>query len=293
MTHLRIEQNNIPEVIGASVIHKLYEIALSIPEPNSGEEDVAYLSGNLQLTHSYKYECDYLTDRFTNLHITTTGDYYIRFRDAEVQKICSNTWGDGVGCLVSNVENVKIRGKVAGGNVYFYNNPNIINLDLSAFKNIEQVQLWGSTNIKNIYIGKINDFSLNTVAGMIWNTSITIDKTIIGELCNWLGGESITSGTTTFGIFGIKKLSKDITLHGYCFRRCVVNNFYIGDPNHYFDLSQNMSTAGGIGTLYVHTNQLAYYQNLVQQNSWLAQSVQSYDFDTDPDGIFDELQVLY
>lgn len=107
MTHLRIEQNNIPEQVNATIIHKLHEVALSVPEPNVGEEDSAYLAGNLQTTYAYKSDVDYLTDRFANLYITGITDYYIKFEDSAVYNILSNAGiGDGTGITTNAAGNV-------------------------------------------------------------------------------------------------------------------------------------------------------------------------------------------
>lgn len=110
MTNLRIEQNNMPEQVNATLIHKLYEVALSISEPNVGEEDVAYLAGNLQTQYAYKTDCDYLEDRFSDLHINCTAGYYITFADPEVERVlkAKNVSSDGVGITFSDASTAVI-----------------------------------------------------------------------------------------------------------------------------------------------------------------------------------------
>ena len=105
MTHLNIQQGQNIEVVSTNLIKKLYEAALSVPEPLEGEQDAAYMSGNLQVDKSYRTQVEYLTNRFDDLHINVTAGYYIPFHDSAVNDVLKDTIGDGVGvtffCLVS------------------------------------------------------------------------------------------------------------------------------------------------------------------------------------------------
>ena len=76
MTHLNIQQGQNIEVVSASIIKKLYEAALSVPEPLEGEQDAAYMSGNLQVDRTYRAQVQYLTTRFPDLHINVTEGYF-------------------------------------------------------------------------------------------------------------------------------------------------------------------------------------------------------------------------
>lgn len=87
MTHLNIQQGQNIEVVSTSIIKKLYEVALSVPEPLEGEQDAAYMSGNLQVDKSYRSQVEYLTTRFPDLHINVTDSYYIPFEDSNVQSV--------------------------------------------------------------------------------------------------------------------------------------------------------------------------------------------------------------
>lgn len=106
MTHLRIEQNNIPEQVNATIIRKLHEVALSVPEPNVGEEDAVYLAGTLQTAYAYRSDVDYLTDRFTDLYINVITDYYVEFEDPIIKQYCASNYGDGVGVTENAVYSV-------------------------------------------------------------------------------------------------------------------------------------------------------------------------------------------
>lgn len=105
MNSLIIEQNSIPEIVDESIIHKLYEKVKEIPEPNEGEEDNAYLSGNLQTQYSYRSEAQYLTTRFPNLFINATEGYYISFEDSNLPNYL-NSKGIGSGGKVTESQAV-------------------------------------------------------------------------------------------------------------------------------------------------------------------------------------------
>ena len=101
MTYLRIEQSGqAVETVSESLIKKLYDTAIEIPEPEEGEEDNAYMSGHISVPYTYKQYVDYLAGsigegtsgvvtsltqnaegRFQDLRIDVTNGYYIQFED--------------------------------------------------------------------------------------------------------------------------------------------------------------------------------------------------------------------
>lgn len=80
MTHLNIQQSSNVEIVGASLIQKLYETALATQDTT--------LAGNLQCEHCKQAAYEYLmgnvegtTRRFPNLSINVTdGMYKITFK---------------------------------------------------------------------------------------------------------------------------------------------------------------------------------------------------------------------
>lgn len=133
MTHLNIQQGQNIEVVSTNLIKKLYEAALSVPEPLEGEQDAAYLSGNLQVDKSYRAQVEYLTNRFDDLHINVTDSYYIPFEDnAVLSALLANNIGDGVGITESNalsVTNMSQLGLTGNSNITSFT-------ELREFKNI-------------------------------------------------------------------------------------------------------------------------------------------------------------
>ena len=96
MTQLRIEQSEqVVEIVSESLIKKLYDKALEIPEPEEGEEDNAYMSGHISVPYTYRSYVEYLAGtigegtsgvvtslrqnaggRFQDLRIDVTNGYY-------------------------------------------------------------------------------------------------------------------------------------------------------------------------------------------------------------------------
>ena len=118
MTHLRIEQNTIPENVTSDVIHKLYETAKAIidaEEANDVQESQVSLKGNLQVSKAYGDEIDWLEAKFPDLHITASARY-IKFADPVVERICATNWGDGIGVTMSQLQAVSNIGTAFRGN---------------------------------------------------------------------------------------------------------------------------------------------------------------------------------
>lgn len=125
MTHLNIQQGQNVEVVSTNLIKKLYDAAISVPEPLEGEQDAAYLSGNLQVDKSYRAQVEYLTNRFDDLHINVTDSYYIPFEDSAVLNVllANNIGSDGIGVTEAEAANATFTGWNTGGT--FYNNRDI------------------------------------------------------------------------------------------------------------------------------------------------------------------------
>ena len=106
MTHLRIEQDNgVIEEVSSAVISKLYDIVHSGTLDNTSN-----LIGRLHTSATYQDYIDYLEDTFKingvkQLIIDSTKKY-IRFADPEVQRVFTNTWGDGNGVTLTDMTGV-------------------------------------------------------------------------------------------------------------------------------------------------------------------------------------------
>lgn len=93
MTHLKIEQNNIPENVTPNTIEKLYSTVTA----NDYVYDDDDLKGTLQTTSAYEDIVQYLEAKYPGLHINAT-KLYVRFQELEVLRVLlANNYGDGTG----------------------------------------------------------------------------------------------------------------------------------------------------------------------------------------------------
>jgi hypothetical protein len=92
MTHLYIEQaTDKTEEVNSSIISKLYELAISGDLDNTSD-----LKGRLHSTSARDIHVAYLNTNYPDLHISAD-KVYITFEDAEVDRILTQKFGDGVG----------------------------------------------------------------------------------------------------------------------------------------------------------------------------------------------------
>lgn len=118
MTHLRIEQNNIPENVSAHLLEAIYNYAFSGDLDNSSN-----FSGSLTALHGYQEHANWLCNKYQDLSINIQSPY-ILFKDPKVEQLCSITWGDGVG--ITQPQAYQCSGKLAR---VFENNNNITSFD--------------------------------------------------------------------------------------------------------------------------------------------------------------------
>lgn len=114
MTQLKIEQDSDKtEIFHSASLQKLYNMAISVPTPNVGEEDAAQVSGHIQVKYTYKYIVEYLagtiglgekgvvneiynnpSGRFQNLQIDVTHGYGVEIADPAVRNFLITQYGD-------------------------------------------------------------------------------------------------------------------------------------------------------------------------------------------------------
>ncbi|MBQ2395626.1 MAG: leucine-rich repeat domain-containing protein, partial [Bacteroidales bacterium] len=71
------------------------------------EEMLPVIEGRLKVNGSiYEDDGKILKQYYPNLTLEVTGGYYVKFADAEVQRICADNWGNGVGITKAQVESV-------------------------------------------------------------------------------------------------------------------------------------------------------------------------------------------
>ena len=124
MTHLRIEQNNIPENVSAHLLEAIYNYAFSGDLDNSSN-----FSGSLTALHGYQEHANWLCNKYQDLSINIQSPY-ILFKDPKVGQLCSLAWGDGVGITQAQAQTYS-----GNLNFEFENNQDITSFDeLQYFK---------------------------------------------------------------------------------------------------------------------------------------------------------------
>lgn len=159
MTNLNIQQGQNIEIVSTETIKKLYETALSVPTPSEGEQDDAYMSGNLQVDKTYRTYVSYLTTRFPDLHINVTGDYYIPFEDPNVESVlmANNISSDGIGITEGDAATANL-------GTIFKNNTSITSFNefkyfTRANTNPSASMFEGCTNLSSIDLSEATSFS--------------------------------------------------------------------------------------------------------------------------------------
>lgn len=125
MTHIKIEQNSIPEDITISTLNKLYSTVYG-----STLDLTSNLAGYLRIPYAYRDTINYLTTMFPDLHIEVTGGYYVQFSDAETHNVLATNFGDGTNITEAQVNSITNLGQV------FVDNDDVIIADLSKLNNL-------------------------------------------------------------------------------------------------------------------------------------------------------------
>lgn len=234
--HVKIEQNNtaIEEVNGA-VIDKLYQLA---KRNVNGLDNSSNLVGRLHTTATYQEYIDFLTQQFQDLYINAD-KYYIAINDPEVERICANQLGDGIGVTQQDITNVPVS---FVGN--FRGNANILDLSiLEQFVFNPPLQSEYSAihiytdkleNLKKIYvpsvftiIGNANDTSPYPSLEQITMPNVQIIDRSAFRGCSNLQMTSLPDSVTTIGFLAFYDSSVSISdtnnvtkLDSQAFRNC-------------------------------------------------------------------------
>ena len=178
MTQLRIEQSSSTiETVSESVIEKLYDVAIEIDEPGSGEDDDAYVSGHISLPYSYRMYVEYLAGsigegtsgvvtslrqnaegRFQDLRIDVTNGYYAYFEDPNVRTIITNNYGTLYESQLTSITDIS--NIFSGTNIETFNElsqTGVTTLAWDAFKNCSHLKHVNVSNITDVnYTGGSN-----------------------------------------------------------------------------------------------------------------------------------------
>lgn len=175
MNKINIQQSqSLNEVVNASVIDKLYRLALQSKVEDQENNLEMSLSGRISPSAAYEDSIIYLNTKFPNLIIDAPyKGYYIRFQDPEIERvlIANNVSSDGIGITgqdaqslqsipnnvfkdnttVSSFSELSQFGAIKIGNSAFMNS-SIQNIDLSTVTQTETNAFRGSSISSAVYM---------------------------------------------------------------------------------------------------------------------------------------------
>lgn len=198
MNKLDIQQSQNVEIVPSSVIQKLYTAALNTTN--------ATLSGNLQVTNSYRKPVEYLRNRFENLTINVTGDYYVDFEDPVFKQIVASYIGDGTDTTETAVQAANNPREL----LYRCSNSNVTQIDLTPFTSYKTLDTQNNDNmlsnvtLSELNFGPIENILANMHISWHFNNRVgdnVIANTVIGENIKNIGDFSFRSFIFTEGYF--------------------------------------------------------------------------------------------
>lgn len=186
MTHLYIEQNTgLTEEVNSSIISKLYELAIS-----GDLDETSDLKGRLHSTTARDAHVAYLNANYSDLYISAD-NIYITFADPEVDRVLSQTWGDGTGITLATLSTkTRISTSMFRGNTVietfdelgqfdnitilenecFRDATNLRSIDLQNIVSIGTAQFYGTSLQGVIYMPNLQG---NLYSGVFAGTNIT------------------------------------------------------------------------------------------------------------------------
>lgn len=179
MTHLKITQNSNVEIVSNNVIQKLYNTALNTVD--------ASLSGNLQVDHCYRKSVEYLRNRFEDLNINVTGDYFVDFGDDAMSEAVASIFGSSGGVTETQAAMINaIDSSQLNGWEYSINNVSVFG-----------AKVWGNPDIEYINMTPFTGISGANIRSRIINTQLSNIKHI--NLANFsaVGTTPTASGDPT------------------------------------------------------------------------------------------------
>jgi hypothetical protein len=164
----------------------------------------------LYVSNAYETQINYLTDKFKNLKINVSGEYYIAIADDEVCRVMANKYGDGVGVTPTKAATITY---LSG----FYGNNTIVHFDelnkLSNLTSIGGTAFFGCTNLITCplpqTITKLYNSCFNGCTKLTGEIDLP-NLTDSGE-GGWFWGTSITK---------VKNLGKITAIPTQAFRDC-------------------------------------------------------------------------
>ena len=287
MNNLKITQNTSAEKVTANTISKLYKLTVE----NSTTPPIAQnveLEGYIRADHGKRAQIKYLKEKFPKLQIDVPeSGLYLDFDDPVFEQFIIDTWFPGQsGVTLVNVLSINYLADGTFNNFENASEIETIDFRYSSFGNWFD-GFFSLPKLKYVYIKSVSTMKqLNS-----FHTDAVIEKCIIGYAEKFFAGGPYAQNCH-IKILGIKSFGrKETDTYGnYLTRSSTIDKLYLGDPvAHDIGLGYG-DDLNRIGEIYVP---VGMKETFAAMNGWSkrdpALGFIEYDFDTDPDGIFAEL----
>lgn len=320
--HLEVLQSEsvTEQNVTSATIEKLYDLAYSNPSLGitSKLDATSNLQGTLSLYATYQDYVTYLQNKYPNLHINAT-TYYYRFKDKELNNICAQLFGDGIGVTTGELTAVS---SFTNEFKTAVNSSTIQHLDLGGFIGVDQhfssQTFQNISTLKTVYLKDIPraiDLNFVRACGQVrpGDSKPTLEKLVIDGvflndtdaklLQNTYTSRFLTGGTnngSNYETIAIRRIAPKVTIElpssngsyyrigDYLTRSINITNFYLGEPNpERVQLTQGYGDSiNRIVNFYVPIGCATAYANSSTWGALRSSEFLEYDFDNDPNGIF-------
>lgn len=287
MNNLKITQNTSAEKVTDNTISKLYKLTIGDSTTPSIAQNVE-LEGYIRADHGKRAQIKYLKEKFPKLQIDVPeSGLYLDFDDPVFEQFIIDTWfPEQSGVTLVNALSIDRMPRGTFDN--FENTSEIETIDFrySRFGSWED-GFFGLPKLKYVYIKSVASITnLNS-----FHKDAVIEKCIIGRVEYVFGGGPYAQNCH-IKILGIKSfgVNENNKYGDYLVRRSTIDKLYLGDP-----VAHDINFGYGddinrIGEVYVP---VGMKETFAAMDGWSkrdpALGFIEYDFDTDPDGIFAEL----
>lgn len=172
-------------------------------------DEIPVIEGTLTVDKVYESALEKVRGLFPNVNIVTTGVVYVEFADPEVQRICAENWGDGIGTTLEQIQAVPNLAKK------FKDNASIQTFnELNKFTNVTELsdsEFQGCTSLVSVDLKNVKRlngdyFSLGSfaaVSSLVSVGDVSNLEYIHGEVfrnCTNLEGDFVCPNLTYLGV---------------------------------------------------------------------------------------------
>lgn len=206
-------------------------------------DGIPVIEGTLTVDKVYESTLEKVRGLFPNVNIVTTGGVYVEFADPEVRRICAETWGDGIGTTLEQIQAVSNLAKKFKDNasIQTFNElnkfTNVTELSDSEFQGCTSLVSVDLKNVKRLngdYFGlgsfaavsslvSVGDVSnLEYINGEVFRNCTNLEGDFVCPNLTYLGVSNTFEGTkiTKFSAPKLESISNSSSSRSYCFLNC-------------------------------------------------------------------------